>query len=568
NTYQEEIDWMKGWLRDRLEWIDSTFLPPPTFNQDGGLIDPGFELSMNTRSGTIYYTTDGSDPRLAGGDISASAQVFGSAAGLPLVSSAVSTEVRVLVPANGVLGRSWTQPGFNHAGWRRGSAGIGVGYERGSGYETHIDVDVRGQMDGVNTSVYLRLPFQLADPGEVQSLSLRMRYDDGFVAYLNGVEIARANAPATPSWNAAATGLHDDGAAVVFEGFEVSQHLGDLLAGDNVLAIHGLNESLTSSDMLVEPTLSGSTSLVAEAVVLTEPTHVIARTFNDGEWSGPSEATFVLESDLPIRITEIMYHPRELPEGSPFRRRDIEFIELQNVGSVPVDLSGVRFIEGVFFNFAKGSVKRLLPGEFVLVVRSLPGFEWYYGSEGMNIAGEFLGALDNAGDLLHLIDGTGESIHRFFYDDAWYPETDGAGHSLVSLDPLADPLTWGDAASWAPSGAVDGSPGFEDSAEPPLLVRGFRLPGDANEDGILDISDAVALLRLLFGGGPGPESLPCAGETPGDGGNLAVLDQNGDAVVDLSDAVHVLNYLFLSGSAPVLGTDCVRVAGCSDACVN
>ncbi len=75
-TYAEEIAWMKQWLADRLVWMDSQLSPPPTYNQQGGVIAPPFELTISANSGTVYYTLDGSDPRLTGGAISPSALVY------------------------------------------------------------------------------------------------------------------------------------------------------------------------------------------------------------------------------------------------------------------------------------------------------------------------------------------------------------------------------------------------------------------------------------------------------------------------------------------------------------
>ncbi|HZN58611.1 MAG TPA: hypothetical protein VFD71_11095, partial [Planctomycetota bacterium] len=97
---------------------------------------------------------------------------------------------------------------------------------------------------------------------------------------------------------------------------------------------------------------------------------------------------------------------------------------------------------------------------------------------------------------------------------------------------------------------------------------GGQLPGDMNQDGKLDISDAPALLGHLFlGTFP---LLPCQGgdRTAVDPGpaNLSLLDSNGDAKIDLSDVVRNLNFLFLGGQAPVLGTACVRIVDCPDVC--
>ena len=70
DTYREEIDWMKQWLADRLEWMDGQFSPPPVFNHPGGLIPTGSASRSAPPTGMIYYTLDGSGPRLPGGAIS------------------------------------------------------------------------------------------------------------------------------------------------------------------------------------------------------------------------------------------------------------------------------------------------------------------------------------------------------------------------------------------------------------------------------------------------------------------------------------------------------------------
>ncbi|MBI4603635.1 MAG: hypothetical protein HY721_16910 [Planctomycetes bacterium] len=90
-----------------------------------------------------------------------------------------------------------------------------------------------------------------------------------------------------------------------------------------------------------------------------------------------------------------------------------------------------------------------------------------------------------------------------------------------------------------------------------------QAPSDLNQDAALDISDGVALLLFLFGG---RSSLPCSDGTIADPGNLALLDSNGDADVDLSDAIRVFGFLFLGAPPPVLGTECLEIPGCPDAC--
>jgi VCBS repeat protein len=106
---------------------------------------------------------------------------------------------------------------------------------------------------------------------------------------------------------------------------------------------------------------------------------------------------------------------------------------------------------------------------------------------------------------------------------------------------------------------------FTISIEP--APGGRQLPGDANQDGVLDLSDVVALLGHLYLGQM--PQLPCEGGTaasPGPG-ELALLDWNADRAIDLSDAVSVLAWLFLPEGRPhPLGMMCTGIAGCRNDC--
>ena len=72
--------------------------------------------------------------------------------------------------------------------------------------------------------------------------------------------------------------------------------------------------------------------------------------------------------------------------------------------------------------------------------------------------------------------------------------------------------------------------------------EGIQKPSDVNQDGALDLSDAVALLGFLFLGTP--ELLPCGDGEASDPGNITLLDENGDGGIDISDAVGVLGFLY------------------------
>ncbi len=278
-------------------------------------------------------------------------------------------------------------------------------------------------------------------------------------------------------------------------------------------------------------------------------------------WSQPIEFTVGLPQDpsLPqftLRITELMYHPPDLDavDGDRF-----EFIKLYNSGDMAVDLSGYFFSDGIQFVFAEGMILR--SGRRLLLAKDLEAFAVRYDTSRFDVIGDYTGNLDNGGERLVLSSARGEPVIRITYEDHWYGETDGAGYSLVVADEENVGADYSEPESWRQSYAVYGSPGEADLPQ----LGGWQLPGDANQDGALDISDCVGLLLLMFQI-PGYDTLPCEGETIHEGGNVPVLDTNGDGSVDIADAVYVLQYLFAGGSPPARGTTCIRVPGCQTRC--
>jgi len=155
----------------------------------------------------------------------------------------------------------------------------------GISYTNLIRTDLRTAMLNNNSSAYIRFPFVLQDPSLVNRLTLRMKYDDGFVAYLNGQFVAARNAPAIPAWNSTATTFHSDGQAVEFEDFNLSSSLGYLVPGTNVLAIHGLNTSSTNSDFLILAQLEG----INYGDYASEPRYFVQPTFGSGNGVGVAD---------------------------------------------------------------------------------------------------------------------------------------------------------------------------------------------------------------------------------------------------------------------------------------
>jgi hypothetical protein len=160
------------------------------------------------------------------------------------------------VPSSGQLGLSWIELEFDDANWLSGTSG--VGYDRqliGVNFLPFIGLNVEAAMYNVNQTIYVRVPFTVENPAEISTLTLRVMFDDGFVAYLNGQEVASSNAPSVLAWNSAALGPRSDVAATNFVDFDISAYRGFLMAGPNVLSFHALNVPVTSPDLLLVPEL-------------------------------------------------------------------------------------------------------------------------------------------------------------------------------------------------------------------------------------------------------------------------------------------------------------------------
>ena len=145
-----------------------------------------------------------------------------------------------------------------------------------------------------------------------------------------------------------------------------------------------------------------------------------------------------------------------------------EFIELTNIGTTPLDLSGVRFTDGVTFDFTGSGAATLFPGEFIVVVGDAGLFNQIYPSSNITVAGQFSGRL-NQEERLTLVGPLDEPILDFVYDDDWFAVTDDefAPFSINALDLHADPQSWDSVRNWRPSSLAGGSPGSDD----PRLTR-------------------------------------------------------------------------------------------------
>jgi hypothetical protein len=163
---------------------------------------------------------------------------------------------RVLVPTASVNDDWKGGKTFNDSGWTLCTGGPGgVGYDRDGNYAALITLDLEAQMygSGKNNTCCIRVPFTLDENtlADVNGLTLKVRYDDGFVAYLNGKEVARRNFTGTPAWNSKADSAIESNVQGFDDYIDISSFVSSLKAGANILAVHGMNSGSTSSDFLI-----------------------------------------------------------------------------------------------------------------------------------------------------------------------------------------------------------------------------------------------------------------------------------------------------------------------------
>lgn len=184
------------------------------------------------------------------------------------VQPGAAAKWRVPQAGDGISG--WAESNFNDASWSIGTLSLGYGGEpvtasaAPSKSAPFLDAgdygtDIGTEMKNVNSSVLVRIPFIIPEEEmpELDSLTLSVKYADGFVAYLNGHEIARRNAPASLDWNSTAVTNRALAEVAVAEAIDVTPFLSALQEGANVLAIQGLNASATNTHFLLAPSLLG-----------------------------------------------------------------------------------------------------------------------------------------------------------------------------------------------------------------------------------------------------------------------------------------------------------------------
>ena len=352
-------------------WYPS--IDPPVLNQFGGTVTNNFTLTVTAAAGTIYYTLDGSDPRLPGGGISPSAIAFTPGNQVSTLVNVPASSAWRYFNTNAAPVGAWQSLAFDDSTWRSGSAPMGYGNDDKTNI---ISTTLSYGGDSANkwTGYYFRKTFVVTNQAGLTSLGLALNRDDGAVVYLNGNEVKRDNMPA-------GTVVYSTLGSTNVSGpnetnlLQYSIPTNFLVVGTNVVAVEVHQASVTSSDIMFNLGLTGSVTNVGSLLqlTLTNQTTFSARVWNGTTWSALSQSTFLL---APLRqpavgdlvISEMNYHPIDLD--------NYEFLELYNASTNLLDLTNVRLSDGIDFTFPNNF--RMSPGTFAVAVRSAPDFAARY----------------------------------------------------------------------------------------------------------------------------------------------------------------------------------------------
>ncbi len=269
----------------------------PTLSQNGGSFPSGGEVMLTGNGGTIYYTLDGSDPRLVGGGLNPVAQSYVS-----------STELDLVIPLNHTWkylangsdqGTAWRNASYDDSSWSSGLGELGYGDGDEETIVPFVDTDPGTAGDQKNATTYFRTKFIVPDATIVTAAEFKVKYDDAVILYLNGVEVVRSpNIVSNPAYNTYASGGAPDENAFFIFGLDPAL----LIAGENTLAAEVHQADANSSDTSFYATLQLVRTNVAVPLILsgTGKVPMKVRAQKSGEWSALTEATFDVKqgSDL------------------------------------------------------------------------------------------------------------------------------------------------------------------------------------------------------------------------------------------------------------------------------
>ncbi|MBP5319765.1 MAG: CotH kinase family protein [Kiritimatiellae bacterium] len=443
----------KGWLSD---------LDPPTFSLTNETVVADGGSLVVTADRPFYYTTDGRDPKdLPEGVVYVGEETPSGTFTLALEADRWSYFDRGLDPS--VTAGDWKTPAFDDSAWPQGNGIFGFAGSGGSltvttptARYTTADPSVQ-----VMTTYYRRKVTLGPGAGRCTTLTGKVYFDDGYIFYINGQEVARKfmDGKLGEYQESSSDTIRPENGQNAYQDFWAEIPEGLLHEGENTLAVEVHQCHGTSTDFLFDLQVDAVASAAIMATIpITQDTVIFARSFENGEWSSLASVTLYTVPEYEhFRVTEMMY---AAPDSTG------NYIEMMNVGEKPIRLVGVNFTAGIVLQFGNVVIQ---PGERMVLVKDVEAFRAAYAfPESLQIIPFDSGNTAKKGETIAYADPSGNEILSYTYTRDWYPQTVETGRALVVVDPsLANgEAGWSDGTNWIASRVIGGTPGKDE----PLVI--------------------------------------------------------------------------------------------------
>jgi len=393
------------------------------YNQFGGIVSSSFPISLSNPngSGTIYYTTDGSDPRASGGAISSTAQIYSGSFSLPTGSYTVKARVKsgstwsAMCPVSFYVNQQYQDLVINEIHYNPNDLVNPPDTTSGKNFE-FIEIKNCGSQPIDLFDMYFEkgLRFKFTEHLIIQANDFIVLAEDEF-----WFQQKYGFAP-----DATYKGKLDNGGENLWLVNPIGQ-IADSLRYNDKEPWPGTADkgyfSLALKDCSLDNAIGTYWSI--QSVFTTPRAENFFTDFGVHGYSG-------------LMINEIHYNPQDsiIPGTTDtIKGRKFEFIELKNISNVTIDLSGTFFSRGVEYEFVAGA--QILPGAFIVLAEDKSSFQDRYGFPAFD---KYDGQLDNGGETIWLSNSSGVLLDAVTYDDSfpWTSQADGGidDYSLALID--------------------------------------------------------------------------------------------------------------------------------------
>ena len=454
---------------------------PVALNGSGAALADGMVVASDDMlylsgggAGTVYYTLDGSDPRVEGGEIAEYATQYSGAAPAPIdVPVIAKGDVWKYSDAGAKPAENWADSDYDDSAWSSGASRLG--FASSGTFGTTLNRYVGGGSSGPQvTTYYFRKTFTMPAGAElITEMKASLDCDDGYIAYINGVEVKRDQvSSADYSAFSTATNMGEKNDTFTFPA-------GTLVEGDNVIAVEVHQCNATSTDVWWNLALSYAKAGSVEGGIEV-PVNGISLAMRvlspSGEWSALS--TVNVRGEMPQAAVTDGLRLAEALTAAVDGDDTLDYLVVTNVAAGEIQLDGVKIVA---WNAKKNTEAKPSLTYFFPAGTSLrPGASLRIGN---------LDKLTNSEVGLRIYDTESRLVQDVYLNAGWWNSAcDETGEHFIAKTFGAEAKTHSD---WKPSATA-----FSASVRVLELYTSTTGGGDTGEFIVLTNLDASAALDL------------------------------------------------------------------------